>query len=194
MHFVSERRDHRLVAVASALIALAFVALFAFAARAQAAETLYWNNYSDDPDTIGFANPDGSGGGALDLGGVELDGPEGMAVDPVTGRLYIAAISNGPESKGEIVFANLSGGGGGVFTAPGAPVSSPEGVAIDPATRMKTTQSLGRNSTAVPAEPSTSPALTSKNRTASLSIQWPVGCTGAAKTRTPVNSSSPTPT
>jgi DNA-binding beta-propeller fold protein YncE len=136
MHFVSERRDHRLVAVASALIALAFVAVFAFAARAQAAETLYWNNYSGDPDTIGFSSPDGSGGGALDLTGVELDGPEGMAVDPVTGRLYIAAISNGPENKGEIVYANLSGGGGGVFTAPGAPVSSPEGVAIDPATRM----------------------------------------------------------
>jgi hypothetical protein len=135
MHFVSERRDHRLVAVASALIALAFVAMFAFAARAQAAETLYWNNYSANPDSIGYANSDGSGGGALDLSGVELDGPEGMAVDPVTGRLYIAAISNGPEDKGQIVFANLSGGGGGIFSAPGAPVDSPEGLTIDPATR-----------------------------------------------------------
>ncbi|HSC20563.1 MAG TPA: hypothetical protein VLC07_02445 [Solirubrobacterales bacterium] len=136
MHFVSERRDHRLVAVGSALIALAFVAAFAFAARAQAAETLYWNNYSGNPDSIGFANPDGTGGGALDLTGVELDDPEGMAVDPVAGRLYIAALSNGPENEGQIIYANLSGGGGGVFTAPGAPVDSPEGLTIDPATRM----------------------------------------------------------
>jgi DNA-binding beta-propeller fold protein YncE len=135
MHFVSDRRDHRLVAVGSALIALAFVAVFAFAARAQAAETLYWNNYSGDPDSIGYSNIDGSDGGALDLTGVELDGPEGMAVDPVTGRLYIAAHSNGPENEGQIVYSNLSGGGGGIFTAPGAPVDDPEGLTVDPVTR-----------------------------------------------------------
>jgi DNA-binding beta-propeller fold protein YncE len=58
-----------------------------------------------------------------------------MAVDPVTGRLYIAAYSNGPSSEGQIVFANLAGGGGGIFNAPGAPVDSPEGLTIDPATR-----------------------------------------------------------
>ena len=133
MHFVSERRDHRLVAVGSALIALAFVAVLAFAARAQAAETLYWNNYDDNPDSIGFASPDGTGGGALDLTGVELDDPEGMAVDPVTGRLYIAALDNGPE--GQIVYANLAGPGGGVFAAPGAPVNDPQGLTIDPVTR-----------------------------------------------------------
>jgi hypothetical protein len=135
MHLVSERRDHRLIAMGCALITLAFVAAFAFAARAQAAETLYWNNYSGNPDTIGYANIDGSGGGALDLTGVELDGPEGMALDSVTGRLYIAAHSNGPENEGQIVYANLSGGGGGVFTVPGAPVNVPEGLTIDPATR-----------------------------------------------------------
>jgi len=120
--------------VVSATITLALVALLGLAAQAQAVETLYWNNYQGDPDSIGFANPDGSGGGALNLGGVELDGPEGMAVDPVTGRLYIAAYSNGSDDKGEIVFANLAGGGG-VFTAPGAPVDVPEGLTVDPATR-----------------------------------------------------------
>lgn len=135
MHFVSERRDHRLVAVASALIALVFVAVFAFAARAQAAETLYWNNYGGNPDSIGFSNSDGSGGGALDLTGVELDGPEGMVVDPVTNRLYIAATDGGVEDRGQILYANLAGGGAGVFTAPGAPVDDPEGITIDPASR-----------------------------------------------------------
>lgn len=136
MHFVSERRDHRLVAVGSALIALALVAVLAFAAHAQAAETLYWNNYNDDPDTIGFAGPDGTGGGALPLTGAELDGPEGMAVDPVTSRLYVANVDGGTESKGQIVYASLAGGAGGIFTAPGAPVDNPQGLAIDPATRM----------------------------------------------------------
>jgi hypothetical protein len=135
MHFVSERRDHRLIAVASASIALALVAVLAFAARGQAAETLYWNNYDNNPDSIGFAAADGGGGGALDLTGVELDDPEGMVVDPVANRLYIAAVDNGPESKGQIVFANLVGGGGGVFTAPGAPVDDPQGITIDPTTR-----------------------------------------------------------
>lgn len=133
MHFVSERRDHRL-AVGLALIALACMAVLAFATRAQATETLYWNNYTGNPDSIGYANPDGSGGGALDLTGVELDNPEGMAFDPVTGRLYIAASSNGPANEGQIVYVNVSGGGGGVFSAPGAPVSSPHGLTLDPAT------------------------------------------------------------
>lgn len=135
MRLVSERGDSRRLVVVSATIALAVFALLALAGRAQAVETLYWNNYSDDPDTIAFANIDGLGGGTLDLTGVELDGPEGMAVDPVTGRLYIATVDNGPDEKGQIVFANLSGGGGGVFTAPGAPVDEPEGLTIDPVAR-----------------------------------------------------------
>lgn len=46
MNFVSARRDHRHLAMGSALIALAFVAVLAFAARAQAAtENVYWDNY-----------------------------------------------------------------------------------------------------------------------------------------------------
>jgi hypothetical protein len=133
MHLVSARRDRRLWAVVFASFTLAFVALTAFAARAQATETLYWNNYSGDPDSIGYSNPDGSGGGALNLSGVELDGPEGMAIDPVGGRLYIAAISNA--TNGQIVYTSLTGAGSGIFTAPGAPVDNPEGLTIDPATR-----------------------------------------------------------
>lgn len=117
-----------LVAVAVTLTALA--AALCFAARAQAAETILWNNYSGDPDSIGFAAPDGSGGGALNLGAAELDGPEGNAYDPITNRFFVA---NNGSSK--IVAINLDGSGGAYFTAPGAPVESPEGLVVDPESR-----------------------------------------------------------
>lgn len=129
MNFVSERRDHRPLAVGSALIALAFVALFAFASRAQAGELLYWDNY--DANTVSFANIDGSGGGPLNLAGATLQEPEGMAYDAATNRLYIASSSEGV-SNGTIVYVNLDGSGAGVFTAPGAPIENPEGIAVDP--------------------------------------------------------------
>jgi DNA-binding beta-propeller fold protein YncE len=129
MHFVSERRDHRLVAVASASIALALVAAFAFAARAQAAETIYWDNYN--ADNLAFANIDGSGGGLLNLGG-KIESPEGMAYDTVTNRLFVA---NEEGATGQILAVNLDGSGASSFTAPGAPIDEPEGVAVDPASR-----------------------------------------------------------
>jgi DNA-binding beta-propeller fold protein YncE len=134
MHFVSERRDHRLVAVASALIVLAFVAVFASAARAQASELIYWNNYGAEPETISVADISGQGG-LLNLSGIDLKSPEGMAIDSVTGRLYVASSNGGADKKGEIQFANLDGSGAGVFTATGAPVNEPYGVVVDPATR-----------------------------------------------------------
>jgi DNA-binding beta-propeller fold protein YncE len=134
MHLVSERRDHRLVAVASASMALALVAVLAFAVRAQAGELIYWNNYQAEPQTISVANMSGSGS-LLNLSGIDLKSPEGMAIDSVTGRLYVASASAGADKKGQIQFANLDGSGAGVFSAPGAPVDEPYGVAIDPATR-----------------------------------------------------------
>lgn len=133
MNLVSERRDHRSIAVASVLIAFAFVALFAFAARAGAAETIYWDNYGADPDNVGFADITGSGGGALNLGTASLEGPEGMAYDTVTNRLFVGS-EVGP--KGELLAINLDGSGATPFTAPGALIEEPEGVAVDPATRM----------------------------------------------------------
>ena len=131
MHFVSERRDHRLVAVASALIALAFVAVFAFAARAEAAETLYWNNY--DAKNVAYADTTGSGGGLLNLTGATVQDPEGMTYDSVTGRLYVA--SSGEKNDGGIVYVNVDGSGAGSFSAPGAPIAVPEGIAVNPANR-----------------------------------------------------------
>jgi hypothetical protein len=134
MNFVSARRDHRLFAMGSALIALAFVALFAFAVRAQAAETVYWDNYNGNKATnLAFANIDGSGGGALNVAGQEVKGPEGMAYDTVTNRLFVANGSVG--ALGDILAVNLDGSGAAPFTAPGAPIETPEGVAVDPVTR-----------------------------------------------------------
>jgi DNA-binding beta-propeller fold protein YncE len=105
-------------------------ALLGLAARAQAAETLYWDNFSGKPDSISFASIDGNGGGALNLAGVELENPEGMALDPATNRLFVANAG-----KNQVDYVNLDGSGAGVFSAPGAPVAEPEGVAVDPVAR-----------------------------------------------------------
>ena len=103
------------------------------AGAAVAADTIYWANF--DGDTIGFADLDGSGGGGqLDTSGATLDGPDGLAFDSPTGRLYWAnfgAAGNGTT----IAFANLGGGGGGTLSAPGVTISAPAGPAIDPVAR-----------------------------------------------------------
>jgi DNA-binding beta-propeller fold protein YncE len=134
LHFVSERRDLGRFALVSVTITLALVALLAFAGRAQAAETIYWDNYDNtaDTDTVSFADITGSGGGTLNLGAGRLEGPEGMAYDTVTNRLFV---SNEHGTDGEILAVNLDGSGAGVFSAPGALVDEPEGVAVDPVTR-----------------------------------------------------------
>lgn len=128
MNLVSERRDHRLIAVASVLITLAFVALLACASRAGAAETVYWDNYSGN--SVAFADITGSGGGLLNLSGATLQNPEGMAYDSATNRLFIA--SSGESNNGAIVAANLDGSGASVFSVPGVPVEVPEGIVVDP--------------------------------------------------------------
>lgn len=137
MNLVSERGDRRhLLAPASVLLALACLALLAIAGRAQAAETIYWDNYDAEPESIAFADITGSGGGALNLGTTPVTEPEGMAFDSATGRLYIAASGNTPSGNGEIVYVNVDGSGAGVLSTPGAEVNEPFGVAIDPATRI----------------------------------------------------------
>jgi hypothetical protein len=128
MNLVSERRDQRLIAVGSVLITLAFVALLAFASRAQATETILWDNY--DANNVAFADITGSGGGLLNLTGATLQSPEGMAYDSATNRLFIA--SSGESNDGAIISVNLSGSGGSVFSVPGAPVEVPEGIAVNP--------------------------------------------------------------
>lgn len=110
------------------------LALLAFAGRAQATETVFWDNYSATPGSIAFADITGNGGGALNATGVTIDSPEGITFDPVTGRIYIASSSGG--TQGEIAYVNIDGSGGGVLSTPGAEVNSPYGVDIDPNTRI----------------------------------------------------------
>jgi hypothetical protein len=103
------------------------------APSAQGAELLYWDNFGDG--TVSFADASGNGGGPLNLSGIRIDGPEGMAIDSATGRIFVAD-SGGVEGRtGQIVAVSLDGSGAKVFSAPGAPVSIPAGIAIDPATR-----------------------------------------------------------
>ncbi|MGN6276394.1 MAG: hypothetical protein ACTHNP_10785 [Solirubrobacterales bacterium] len=119
----------------SALIALAFVAVLAFAARVQAAETVYWDNYGGptEGDFVSSADISGSGGGVLNLGTAKLESPEGMAYDTATNRLFVGSQL---KPNGQILAINLDGSGATSFTAPGAPVDFPEGVAVDPVNRI----------------------------------------------------------
>ncbi len=131
-HLSAHRRPWLSLAAGCALLVLALLAL---AGRAQAAELLYWDNYSATPQTISVANGDGSAGGLLNLTGTTLDDPEGMAIDTVTGRLFVVS-SSGGGGNGEILAVNLNGSGASVFSAPGALVDHPFGVVLDPATRI----------------------------------------------------------
>ena len=100
---------------------------------AQAAETIYWSNYSSN--SLAFANLDGSGGGGFDTAGQEVVGSEGLAIDSATGRLYWANFSSGPGNTGSIRYAGLAGGDGGQLNTGAATVNEPAGVAIDPVSR-----------------------------------------------------------
>lgn len=126
--------SQRTIAVVAGIFAVVLAAVLWVAPRSQAAEVIYWDNYSGD--TVAFAGIDGNGGGPLNMAGVTLDDPEGMAYDSVTNRLFVASSGGGPSGDGEILFVNLDGSGAGVLNTAGAPVLNPEGIAVDPATRM----------------------------------------------------------
>jgi DNA-binding beta-propeller fold protein YncE len=108
---------------------LAAALLAAFAARAEAAELLYWDNFGTTTDSVGFASIDGSGGGLLNLGSASFNDPEGMAYDTAGNRLFVANEGTG---TGQILAINLDGSGAAPFAPPGVPIEEPEGVAVDP--------------------------------------------------------------
>jgi hypothetical protein len=125
----------RAFAAFAGILAIALAAVLWAASSTHAAEFIYWDNYGGDPDTIGFAGIDGSGGGVLNLSGSpELSSPEGMAYDPVTNRLFVS--NAGGPGNGQITAINLDGSGATSFTPPGAPIEEPEGVVVDPVSRM----------------------------------------------------------
>jgi hypothetical protein len=90
---------------------------------------LYYTN--EGGSTIGFINLAGGGGGTLDTGSATVKAPDGLAIDPVSRRIYWANDS----FPGAISFANLDGGGGADLNTSGATVMGPSGVAVDLATR-----------------------------------------------------------
>jgi hypothetical protein len=116
------------------LVAATVFALWA-ASGAQAAESLYWNNYQDDPATIGFSNVDGSGGGAVSISGIAINSPEGMSYDTALNRIYIGDDQPG-EATDHIAFVPLDGTGSGYVDTGATKVETPEGVAFDPASRI----------------------------------------------------------
>ncbi len=134
MGSISERGVSGRAVGFAGILAAVFAAVLWLAPRSQAAEVIYWDNYSGN--TVSFAGIDGNGGGLLNMAGVTLDSPEGMAYDSVTNRLFVASSNGGPGDNGQILFINLDGSGAGVLNTAGAPVDAPEGVAVDPATRM----------------------------------------------------------
>jgi hypothetical protein len=74
-----------------------------------------------------LASGPGSGGGDLSTTGATVSGPEGVAIDPVSGRIYWAN-----SGTGKISYTKLDGTGGGNLPTGAVTVSQPEGVAIDP--------------------------------------------------------------
>jgi hypothetical protein len=110
---------------------LALVAMLALAGKASAAETLYWDNW--DGDSLSSASTDGTGGGPLNVTGVQLEEPEGISIDVATGKLIVAAANGGPEGVGQLIAVNLDGTGAAALPTPGVHVENPGGIAVDPA-------------------------------------------------------------
>jgi hypothetical protein len=110
--------------LAAVLVAIVLTSL-SLAGEASAAGGIYWSNHLGAK--ISRANLDGSGGGTdLGIGGAQLAGPAGVAIDAATGRVYWA------EDIGQISYANLDGTGRGILNTAGALVSQPSGIAINP--------------------------------------------------------------
>lgn len=107
-------------------VALVSFALLSIASRAHASETIYWDNYGSN--NVSFSNLNGTGGGALNIAGAEIEGPEGQAYDPVNGRIYIAA-------EGHISWVATNGSGGGILNTGSAPIDEPEGIAVNVGTQ-----------------------------------------------------------
>lgn len=121
-------RAGRLMLLA-AVAAMAIFAALAIAARAQAAETIFWDNA--EPGSLAFAELSGSGGGSLNLSGTpELKLPEGETYDPVDGRIYVV-----DSDLNKIIWANVGRPGAGVLNTGTAPMNEPTGAVIDPSTQ-----------------------------------------------------------
>jgi hypothetical protein len=95
------------------------------ASRALGADSVYWTDYNSSTGTVRVGNLDGSGSPSSLFTGE--GGPEAVALDPSTGKIYWQDYSSGAIRVG-----NLDGTGTpqALYTDSGG---GPEGLAIDPA-------------------------------------------------------------
>jgi hypothetical protein len=114
------------------MLVAALATVAALFASDAAADRIYWGNSDEDflPDSIGWANTDGSGGGVLNTGAATVDEPTGVTIDAAAGVIYWTNRGNHT-----ISWARLDGGGGGDLATGAATVSGPSGPAIDPVSR-----------------------------------------------------------
>jgi hypothetical protein len=126
--------ERRLGRGPAGLAALAFgiAVLLWIVPQAKAGDTLFWSNYSGD--SLGFANIDGSGGGAVNVGSAKVDDSEGLTIDSAGGRLIWTNLEGGVEKNGGIFFTNLDGSGSGPLNTGSATVDDPNAIAVDPVT------------------------------------------------------------
>ena len=116
--------------VAIAIASLAAVAVLAAAPAAHAADRVYWSNFSGN--SISWVDTDGSGGGDLDTGAATMNGPMGLALDPVDGIIYWANWNGATPQNGDTIsWAALDGSAAGDLPINTALVNGPHGLAID---------------------------------------------------------------
>ncbi|HUA48632.1 MAG TPA: beta-propeller fold lactonase family protein [Solirubrobacteraceae bacterium] len=115
--------------VALAVAGLVAAPCLAVVSGASGAERLYWTNYMSS-NTISYANADGSGGGGeVNTTGAAVAQPEGIAIDPDSGRIFWANTAGD-----SISYADLDGSGAGQLNTAEAMVDTPAGLTVDPAT------------------------------------------------------------
>ena len=97
----------------------AFLIGVSAAPGATAKDMIYWANYGTQ--AISFTNLDGTPGfGNVNIMGATPGGPDGVTIDPTTGKIYWAN-----DSANKIGFANLNGTGAGDLDTGSASVSAP---------------------------------------------------------------------
>ena len=101
---------------------------------------VYWIE-PNGPDSIWWANVDGSGhgGGPLNVAGATVSGPIGLAIDPTVkpaGRIYWLNSQFSAGNPTGISFANLDGSGGGNLNVGSLPMDLPTAFAVDPVKQL----------------------------------------------------------
>ena len=96
---------------------------------------VYWANWGGEGPgqsgiglgkTISYANLGGGGGGTLPIAPAYVNGPHGLAIDPIHQKIYWPNFGDNT-----IGYANLDGTGAGHLNTSGTSINGPRGVTID---------------------------------------------------------------